>query len=90
MKIKTIRWISGIAVIGYAAMPKIYDAFRRGDGSLGDRVLTTATLLFAGLLFFALGASWRCPACKKYTIIFGRHCVRCGARLAPDDEGIWR
>lgn len=85
MKIRTIRWTSGILILSYIIVVEVYRSIPHGH-AFAKHILGFIGTGVGLLALFSIGTSWRCPSCSRYTIIFGQHCIRCGARLAPGEQ----
>lgn len=90
MTIAKIRWTTGVLIISYLVMVEVYRSVRVDHHAFANHVLGPIGFGLGLIALFLVGMSWRCPSCLKYTIIFGKHCIRCGARLDSESQGIWK
>jgi len=93
MKLRSIKLISLTCIaayaIAFAAIQTMSPAFQ--GAWLGIAYLLGIAYVLSGVvLLFLIGMSWRCPSCFRYTIIFAKHCIRCGAELKDDAQGIMK
>lgn len=85
MTIRKIKIISILSIGAYALSGLAVRNILLSGPNLVAGVAYVTTGIF---LFLFIGMSWRCPTCIKYTIIFSKHCIRCGSKLEDDQQGI--